>query len=86
MPGRRQIPVHAAHFCEHSAVGTDHDWVAIYELVEAALRDANVLGSPPKSEDELGYLADTVTDHLAAAWQRGDLAKRAAWRKPERSD
>jgi hypothetical protein len=69
-------------FWDDQVVGTDHDWVAIYEVVEAGLRDANVLESPPSNEEELGFLADTVTDHLAAALQRGELAKRPAWRQP----
>lgn len=63
------------------AVGTDHDWVAINEIVEAGLRDANVLESPPTTDEELGYVAETVTDHLSAALQRGGLAKRPGWWK-----
>ena len=67
------------------AVGTDHDWVAINQIVEAGLRDANVLESPPATEEELGYVAETVTDHLSAALQRGDLAKRPRWWKSQGS-
>lgn len=63
-------------------MGTDHDWVAVNEVVEAALRDAQVLETPPTTEEELGFLAETVTDHLAMALQRGDLAKRPSWWKP----
>jgi len=60
-------------------MGTDHDWVAINEVVEGGLRDANLLESPPATADELGYVAEKLTDHLVAALERGELAKRNRW-------
>lgn len=61
-------------------MGTDHDWVAIRGVVEAGLRDAELLASPPvTTEEELGNVADTVTDHLAAALASGALVKRPRW-------
>lgn len=67
-------------------MGIAHDWVAINEVVEAALRDANVLEAAPTTEEELGYGAETVTEYLVAALVRGDLAKRATWWKSESPD
>ncbi|MGW5240043.1 hypothetical protein ACWEOW_14015 [Monashia sp. NPDC004114] len=60
-------------------MGADHDWVAINELVEAGLRDANLLDAPPTSAEELGHVAETVTDHLVAALARGELSTRDDW-------
>lgn len=49
-------------------------------VVEAGLRDAELLSPPPvTTEEELGNVADTVTDHLAAALASGTLAKRPRW-------
>lgn len=60
-------------------MGTDHDWVAIRKVVEAGLRDAELLASPPVTTEEgLGDVADTVTDHLAAALASGALVLLAA--------
>lgn len=60
--------------------------MAINELVEAGLRDANLLDAPPTTAEELGYVAETVTDHLVAALARGELSKRNDWweRQPSR--
>jgi hypothetical protein len=46
-------------------VGTDHHWVAVYEIVRAALLDDVQLHlDPPSSPEEVGHVAETVTDHL----------------------
>lgn len=58
-------------------MGIDRDWVTINELVEAGLRDAGIVDSPPRDDEELGFVAEKVTDHLAAALQRGTLVMRA---------
>lgn len=61
-------------------MGTDHDWVAIREVVEAGLRDAGLLAPPvDATEQDLGDVADTVTDHLSSALASGALVKRPRW-------
>jgi hypothetical protein len=42
--------------------------VAVERVVREALADADVLGYPPKTDEELGYLAETITDHVVAAF------------------
>lgn len=45
------------------------------------LRDFDVLAHPPKSETELGYLAETITDSVASDIELSRDARREA-RKP----
>ena len=49
-------------------MGTDHAWVAVEKVVLEALADADLLAYPPKSEEEIGHLAETITDHVVAAF------------------
>jgi len=60
-------------------MGIDRDWVVINALVEAGLRDSAILETPPMTDEELGFISATITDHLAAALEPGDLAKRSKW-------
>lgn len=58
----------------------DRDWVALRRVVERGLRDAELLDDPALlTEEELGFVADTVTDNLASALARGELVKRRSW-------
>ena len=46
-------------------MATDDHWVAVYEVVrEALLQDVELQKYPPRNEDEVGHVAETVTDHL----------------------
>ncbi len=50
-------------------MGTDHHWVAVYEVVRRALlQDVEVHKHPPENENEVGHVAETVTDHLVGAF------------------
>jgi hypothetical protein len=50
-------------------MGTDHHWVAVYEVVRRALlQDVEVHKHPPEDETEVGHVAETVTDHLVGAF------------------
>jgi hypothetical protein len=49
-------------------MGTDHEWVAVEAVVRAALADADVLGDPPRTEEQVGYLAETIADHVVGAF------------------
>ncbi len=66
-----------------AAMGIDHDWVAVREIVEEGIRDAvdggTASGEPMVHEENIGDLADTVTDHLASALASGTLVKRQPW-------
>lgn len=57
-------------------MGTDHEWAAVEAVVREALADADVLGDPPKTEEEIGYLAETITDHVVAAFVTQPRPKR----------
>jgi hypothetical protein len=39
--------------------------------------------TPPTSAQELGYVAEAVTDHLVAALAQGKLSKREDWWRSE---
>jgi hypothetical protein len=46
-------------------VGTDHHWVAVYEVVrDALLEDVQLHLDPPSNAEEVGHVAETVADHL----------------------
>jgi hypothetical protein len=47
---------------------TNHQWVAVNKVVEAALADKAILEHPPATEDEVMWLAATITDHVVAAF------------------
>ena len=50
-------------------MATDHHWAAVYEVVrEALLQDVELQKNPPQSEDEVGNVAETVTDHLVGSF------------------
>ena len=50
-------------------MGTDHHWVAVNEVVRRALiQDVEVHKLPPENENEVGNVAETVTDHLVGAF------------------
>ena len=50
-------------------MGVDHHWGAVYEAVfEALLNDRELHRHPPGSEEEVGFVAETVTDHLVGAF------------------
>jgi hypothetical protein len=62
---------------------TDSNWLAVYEVVLAGLRDAEVLDHPPTSDAELVEVSKTVTDHVVAAVELSRPQKRSArerWR------
>jgi hypothetical protein len=46
---------------------TDGNWLAVHDRVRQGLEDFGVLENPPTSEIEVGYLAETITDHVVAA-------------------
>lgn len=46
-------------------MATDHHWAAVYEVVrDALLQDVELHKFPPQDEEEVGHVAETVTDHL----------------------
>ena len=47
----------------------DQNWSGVYAVVEAALADYGVPQRLPDSDLEAGYLADTITDHIVAAFE-----------------
>ena len=49
-------------------MGTDNEWVAVEKVVLEALADRDVLRYPPASEEDVGHLAETITDHIVAAF------------------
>jgi hypothetical protein len=59
--------------------GDDRNWVALKEIVRAALDDAEVLSAPPTTSEELDDLADTIADHLAPAIELSRIQKKDAW-------
>ncbi|HSH60876.1 MAG TPA: hypothetical protein VK988_14815 [Acidimicrobiales bacterium] len=50
-------------------MGEDKEWVAVERAVRAGLDDADVLTDPPKTDEEVGWLAATITDHVVAAFE-----------------
>jgi hypothetical protein len=48
--------------------GEDKEWVAVERAVRAGLDDVHVLTDPPKTDEEVGWLAATITDHVVAAF------------------
>jgi hypothetical protein len=46
---------------------TDRVWVAIEAAVRAGLDDDAVLIDPPKTEEEVMWLAATIADHVCAS-------------------
>ena len=57
---------------------TDSNWLAVHDRVRAGLADYGVRENPPMSEVEVGYLAETITDHVVAAVQLSVEQRRAA--------
>ena len=60
------------------------DWQAVYDLVRAGPEDYGVLEDPPRSDVELGHVAETVTDHVVAGvrlWAERPGAGRRWWRR-----
>ena len=45
----------------------DRFWVAIEAAVRAGLDDKAVLKDPPRTDQDLMWLAATITDHVVAA-------------------
>jgi hypothetical protein len=51
-------------------MGTDQHWVAVYEVVrKALLEDVELHDHPPANEEEVGHVAETVTDYLVGAFK-----------------
>ena len=46
----------------------DQNWIAANEVVEAALADGAILERPTAIDDEVMWLAATITDHVVAAF------------------
>ena len=44
----------------------DRQWVELRALVQAALDADRVVARPPRTEQEWGFLAGTLTDHVHA--------------------
>lgn len=57
----------------------DKYWAAVYDVVLSGLKDAQVLELPPKSEAELGHIAETVTDHVVVAVTLSRQQREEAW-------
>jgi hypothetical protein len=53
----------------------------VNELVIRGLKDADVLGHPPTTEQELAYMAETITDHVVAAVELSREQKRSGWHR-----
>ena len=49
-------------------MGTDWEWVAVEKVVLEALADRDELRYPPKNEEDVGHLAETITDHIVATF------------------
>ena len=50
-------------------MGTDHHWAAVYEVVrQSLLQDVELHKHAPENEDQVGHVAETVTDHLVGAF------------------
>ena len=47
----------------------DKQWAAVYEVVLEALADGDVLQSPPRTKEEVGFLAETISDHIVGAFR-----------------
>jgi hypothetical protein len=47
----------------------DEEWQAVEKVISAGLADGDVLNSPPKSENDVMWLAATLTDHVVAAFR-----------------
>lgn len=57
-------------------------WIAIRRAAEAGLNDdGDMLEYPPRTEEEVGFLADQIADHVVGAI---DAASREALRVAER--
>ena len=51
-----------------AAMGKDHQWVAVYEVVhKALLEDVELDVHPPEHENDVAHVAEIVTDHLVGA-------------------
>jgi hypothetical protein len=57
---------------------TDSNWLAVHDRVRQGLADYDVVNHPPTSEVEVGYLAETITDHVVAAVELSVEQQRAA--------
>lgn len=49
---------------------TDQVWVAIEKAVRAGLDDKVVLEAPPRTDEDVMWLAATVADHVCASLPR----------------
>ena len=47
----------------------DEEWAAVYEVVMRGLKDWAVPDHLPTTAEEVGFLAETVTDHVVAAFR-----------------
>ena len=46
----------------------DQSWIAVNKVIEAALADGALLERPPVTDDDVMWLAATITDHVVAAF------------------
>jgi len=46
----------------------DRMWVAVEKAVRAGLDDKIVLDDPPQTEEDVMWLAATITDHVVSAF------------------
>jgi hypothetical protein len=46
----------------------DQSWIAVNNVVEKALADGAILERPPGTDDEVMWLAATITEHVVAAF------------------
>lgn len=69
-----------------TAAVSDRVWVAVEQAVRDGLDDKAVLEDPPKTQDDVMWLAATIADHVCSAMPR-DVYKafRAALEERERS-
>jgi hypothetical protein len=47
----------------------DEQWIAVYEVVLEAIADGGLLQDPPTTEDEVRFLAETISDHIVGAFK-----------------
>lgn len=55
---------------EGNHMATDHQWVAVERVIRQALfDDVDVVANPPKTSQEWESLAETISDHVCAAFE-----------------
>lgn len=50
-------------------MGKDHNWIAVEKVVREGLDDGFRLDNPPTTEEDVMWLAATITDHVVGAFK-----------------